>query len=66
MQELADAVSAVVAPAANVQSAAFSPHSADRYVGDGHMYRSLVARYSAPEHDLKRQIADTADYLIND
>ena len=66
MQELADAVRTVVAPAATVQRAAFSPHSADRYVGDGRIYRALVARYAIPEHDLQRQIADTAEYLINE
>lgn len=66
VQELADAVRAVVAPVATVQRAAFSPQNADRYVGDGRMYRALARRYGVTEHDLQTQIADIADYLTNE
>ena len=66
VQELADTVRAVVAPAATVQRTAFSPDGADRYVGDGQLYRALAARLGVVEHDLPRQVRDTARYLIDE
>lgn len=67
VQELADAVCAIVSPAATVQRLHLSPDgAADRYVGDGHFYRALAARLGVVEHDLPRQIKDTARYLIDE
>lgn len=66
VQELADAVRAAVNPAATVQRNSFSPAGADRYVGDGRLYRDLAARHGVAEHGLQRQVQDTAHYLIDD
>jgi UDP-glucuronate decarboxylase len=63
MGALAEAVRAVVSPSATIDRAAPDGSPADRYVGDGRVYRALMQRYGVTEDPLLRQIADTADYL---
>jgi UDP-glucuronate decarboxylase len=63
MGDLAEAVRAVVNPSAVIHRAPLDDSPADRYVGDGRVYRELMGRYGVAEHSLPRQIADTADYL---
>jgi nucleoside-diphosphate-sugar epimerase len=63
MSALAEAVRAVVNPAATVERAALDGRTSDRYVGDGRAYRALMQRHGVVEDPLVRQIADTADYL---
>jgi nucleoside-diphosphate-sugar epimerase len=42
------------------------PANPDRYVGDGAMFRALLARYGIAPADLDRQIIDTAEFLRQD
>ena len=63
MGALAEAVRAVVNPSATIARAALDGSPADRYVGDGRVYRALMQRYGVTEDPLARQIADTDDYL---
>jgi UDP-glucuronate decarboxylase len=63
MDTLAKAVRAVVNPAAALARSAPDGSPADRYVGDGRIYRALMRQYGVTEDLLPRQIADTADYL---
>ena len=63
MDDLAEAVRAVVNPSATIVRAAPDGSPADRYVGDGRAYRALMRRHGVTEDPLARQIADTADYL---
>ena len=63
MDALAEAVRAVVNPSATIDRAAPDGSPADRYVGDGRVYRALMQRHGVTEDPLLRQIADTADYL---
>jgi UDP-glucuronate decarboxylase len=63
MGALAEAVRAVVNPSATLARAAPDGSPADRYVGDGRVYRALMQRYGVMEDPLPQQIADTADYL---
>jgi hypothetical protein len=63
MDALAEAVRAVVNPSATIARAAPDGSPADRYVGDGRVYRALMQRHGVTEDPLPRQIADTADYL---
>ena len=63
MDALAEAVRAVVNPSATIDRAAPDGRAADRYVGDGRLYRALMQRHGVSEDPLRRQIAETADYL---
>jgi len=63
MDELAQAVRAVVNPSATIARAAPDGRPADRYVGDARLYRALMRRYGVADDSLARQIGDTADYL---
>jgi len=63
MDTLAEAVRAVVNPSATIDRAAPDGSPADRYVGDGRVYRALMQQYGLTEDPLPRQIGDTADYL---
>lgn len=61
--ELARLVRDLVSPDAAVERAGFSNEPVDHYVGDGADYRQLMAGHGIAEHALRRQIADTAEYL---
>jgi nucleoside-diphosphate-sugar epimerase len=63
MDQLAEAVRAVVNPSATIGRATPDGRPADRYVGDARAYRALMRRYGVAEDSLARQIGDTADYL---
>lgn len=63
MGALAEAVRAVVNPSATIVRALQDGSPADRYVGDGRIYRALMQRHGVTEDPLPRQIGDTADYL---
>lgn len=61
--ELARMVRDVVAPDAAIERAGFASEPVDHYVGDGTDYRRLMAGHRIEEDSLRRQIADTAEYL---
>jgi hypothetical protein len=64
MSELAEAVCGVVNPQATIERPTFLPDAAaDKYVGDGTVYRQLLAKHGVIEHRLEQQIADTEEYL---
>jgi nucleoside-diphosphate-sugar epimerase len=63
VQELAETVRYLVNPDITISRPALTSVVADRYVGDGTMYRSLAARHGVVLHDLEQQVRDTASYL---
>ena len=63
MAALAEAVRAVVNPAATIDRAAPDGSPPDRYVGQAQAYRALMQRYGITEDSLPSQISETADYM---
>lgn len=61
--ELARIVRELVSPYATIESAEREGEPIDHYVGDGAHYRRLLGEHGIAEHSLRRQIADTAEYL---
>ena len=61
--ELARMVRDIVSPDAAIERAGFASEPVDHYVGNGTVYRRLMAGHGVAEHTLRRQIADTAEYV---
>jgi len=61
--ELARMVRDLVSPNAAIERNQCEKEPIDRYVGNGRDYRLLLGEHGIVEHGLRRQIADTAEYL---